>query len=100
MLFFQSSTQASFRFSSVFAFAVPTWNFIDDASTFVAGTVSFPEDRTVLSLIIGLKMVRIRCFSRIRFKVSPKSTVQGKLTLDLNSGDLLFFFLFFIIHFG
>jgi len=42
-----SFTQASFRFSNVFVFAVPTWDFIGDASTFASRAVSFPgEDCT------------------------------------------------------
>jgi len=41
----------------------------------LAGTASFPEARTILNLITGLKVVRIRCLPRIRFKILPKSAV-------------------------
>jgi len=61
----------------------------------------FPEDRIVLGLITGLKVVCLRCFSRIRLKDSPNIVVYGKITLDINSENLLYcFFLFWIIHFG
>jgi len=33
VVFFQSSAQASFRFSNVLRFTFPTWNFIDYTST-------------------------------------------------------------------
>jgi len=54
----------------------------------------------VLSLIVGLKLVRMRCFPRIRFEVSPISAMYGKITLHVSSGDLLcfFFFFFWIMH--
>jgi len=56
-VFFQSSTQGLFRFSNVSVFTVPTWNFIDDALTFASTPqrflASFPEARTVLSLMLG-----------------------------------------------
>jgi len=44
-----------------------------------------PEDRIVFGLIADLKIVRTRCFSRIRFDVSPKSVVYGKIASDVNS---------------
>ena len=47
---------------------------------FAGGRFLFFEDRTVLSLIIDLKIVCVRCLSGTRFKVSPKSLVQGKMT--------------------
>jgi len=41
-----------------------------------------------------LKIVRIRCLSRIRFKISPKFAEEGETTSDLNSSDLLYCFFF------
>jgi len=56
--------------------------------------MSFPEDRMVLGLIVGFKIVRLRCFSRIRFKDSPEPVVHGKITLDINTENPLFCFFF------
>ena len=96
VVFFQTSAQASFHFSNVFAFTTPHGILQTTPRCLLAGTISFSEDRTVLSLIIDLEIARVRCLNRTRFKVSPNALVQGKMTLDINSGDLLcyFFFLF------
>ena len=45
----------------------------------LADKISFPEDSIVLGLIVGLNIVRLRCFSIIRFKDSPKLVVHGKI---------------------
>ena len=60
----------------------------------LADTISSPEDRILLVLIVGLKILRLRCFSRICFKDSPKSVVYGKITLDINSENPLCYFFF------
>jgi len=56
----------------------------------------------VLGLKVNLKIDRIWCFSRNRFKVSPKSVVQAKIILDINSQNPLycFFFLVWMWPFG
>jgi len=74
VVFFQSSAEASFV--QGICVHLPTWNFTDYISTFAGGyAISFAEDRIVLGLIVGLKTLRLRCFSfqRIRFKDFPMS---------------------------
>jgi len=43
------------RLSNVFVFTFPTWNFTPRC--LLAGTISFPEDRILLGLNVGLKFV-------------------------------------------
>jgi len=50
----------------------------------------------VLDLIVDLKIGRLRCFSRIRFKDSPKPVMHGKFTYKLRKSVVLF--LLFVLN--